>query len=209
MSLTPPARRRTQTLGYAAPSTLKPLVDDSLTPKRKTLGKDFESELEVACKNIRAWNHSSNAAIPAADRLACVPCRVNHTGLIVGLSMMLEAKECRDYSFDFIRLSDNERKHLSRHADCAGITVVLLKSVCNRPRYFACHWHDWLELENGMGFDPKAKTRRKAGTASVSLLDGCRPWTFIELERVERGQGLGKCLDLSPLIPDGLHLEAV
>ena len=207
----PGERRRQPTPGFASPSTLKPIRDFTGDVKKKTYGKSFESELEVSCKHLVAWNHSSNSVIPAADRKVCVPCRIKATGQLIGLSMLLEAKETRDGRFSFSNLDTNHRKHLSWHADCAGVSLVLIKVVETRPRVFGCTWHDWAELESGMGYEHERdeKTRRAAGTASISLADGERPLSLVELFKVQRPKGLGSCWDLFPFIPDGLEWGGV
>lgn len=170
-------------------------------------GKDFEKELVGACKQLKAWSLNSNDPVPCCDRIMSIPVRVG--GLVLGLAALVEAKECRDESFDLTRISPNERRNLQSFSQSGGVTAVLIKVVSSQPRYFACTWSDWTELEHGIGFDPdhdKSTGRRKAGTASLSLRDGERPFTMIELPKVVRPNSLGRTFDLTPLLPVGVAL---
>lgn len=173
-------------------------------------GRAFESELGFSCKQLTRFYHNSNNPNPCCDRTATIPVRVLGVNIILGLSMLLEAKEVRTPSLSFAAVTSTERKHLHAHFMSAGITAVVIKWVTNRPRAFFISWSDWLELEANMGFDPEhdaTKGRRKAGTASFSLLDGERPFTLNELTKVTRPHSLGSCWDLMPLLPPGVELS--
>jgi hypothetical protein len=184
---------------------------------KKKLGKKFESELGVACKPITRYHHNSNSLLPQCDRTAVMKLLVLGPdgfpfGPTVGQSFLFEAKETISSSFYFGDVSPAERSNLNNHFQEAGVSAVCIKMVSNKPRAFAILWKDWVELESGHGFDPLHDAallgRRKAGTASFSLLDGERPFTMLELFKVKRpdidGNNLGSTWDLLPLIPEGM-----
>lgn len=163
------------------------------------------------CKHLGCWSHNSNDGKPACDRVATIPvrCTMAPTVPLLGLGALIEAKECRFPKFEFYRLSQNERAELDDHfVRGNGLSILLFKLVCARPRVFGCLWEDWLELESEMGYhDSPGGGRRRAGSASISLLDGERPYTLVELDKVERPKGLGWTWDLSCFIPEGFELD--
>jgi hypothetical protein len=184
---------------------------------KKKLGKKFESELGVACKPITPYHHNSNSLLPQCDRTAVMKLRVLGPdglpfGPEVGQSFLFEAKETIFPSFSFGDVSGSERTNLGNHCLAAGVSAVCIKLVSSKPRAFSILWKDWVKLEKDSGFDPlhdsKLLGRRKAGTASFSLLDGERPFTMLELFKVKRpdidGNNLGSTWDLLPLIPEGM-----
>jgi len=170
-------------------------------------GKEFESELGKAFKPLESWNHSSNSKTPACDRLGCIQARTPE-GYLVGLSVMIEAKECRSDTFELTRIETNERKQLDSHYfSGGGISIVAIKWVTNRPRAFWCHWEDWLEIESGIGFKVELDKgeRRARGSASISLHDQFRPGTLHEFGKIERALSLGSVWDLRPILPEGFE----
>ena len=172
-------------------------------------GKDFEHELVAASKHLGAWSLNSNDPVPCCDRILSVPVRAK-ADTTLGLTVLLEAKECRTETFTLARISSNERKQMNAFILGGGVAAVLVKHVTGRtPRYFATLWTDWLEMERALGFEPDlspSKGRRKSGTASMSLRDGERPSALVELVRVERPHSLGWTFDLAPILPAGVEV---
>ncbi len=171
-------------------------------------GKEFENELIAACKQLKAYSHGSNNDNPACDRFGSIPARTS-TGASIGVSLLIEAKERSNPNLRFSDLSAEERKHLEAHSNSGGISLILIKFVSHKPRCWAITWEDWAELEDGHGFEFAAKPglvhgsnkpKRARGTASFSLAEGLRPPTLVELFKIDRPHGLGKCWDLSPVI---------
>ena len=173
-----------------------------MAPPRKGAGKKLEADLAAACDRLNAWGHNSNSLLPACDRLAGIPCRMaadnEHP---FALMTIIEAKECCSASFPLERITRNERMHLGQVVRAHGMAVVVIKHMLKAPRYFATHWVDWLEMEDEIGFVFDSVGRRKSGSASVSLLDGSRPATMLEIYKEKRVESLGACLDLFPLLP--------
>lgn len=168
--------------------------------KDKANGKEFESELGKACISFPGkvhgnilFTHNSNSISPLCDRVILYKNRF----------LLLEAKECRSEQFDFKRIEKNERLLLSQVARAGGYSIILIKDV-PEGRAFAIDWEDQRELEDGMGYLPPwelpAGKRNPRGSASISLKDGFRPPTLIEVRKLARkdfrGGDLGSVWDL-------------
>lgn len=179
-------------------------------PRQKNLGKALEAELADSFSALDSWSHNSNDSQPACDRCGCLGVRLP-SGLIVGLSVLVEAKETRDKDgkFKFSAVRKRQYGILEAHWMGNGISVVIIKWVRpGKSRAFACLFEDWVELQVEHGYNPNLPEgqRNKPGSASFSLQDKFRPQTVVELTKFERPNSLGRVWDLSPIVPVGLEL---
>lgn len=162
-------------------------------------GKAFEKEVSLACKAASVFFVNPNDPNPVCDKIGCYRRTIGNTS--IGISLLIEAKECRTSRFKFSRISDRERTHLNAHLTAGGLGLILIKLVSSRPRAWGVPWEDWLELEDGCGYDA-GSVRQLRGSASISLMDGLRPATLIELEKISRLNSLGNAWDLRPLLTE-------
>lgn len=182
-------------------------------------GKAFESEIATACQAAGMWSRNSNSTLPTCDHFGCFPLCVGHPmgmgQLVIGVSVLLECKETRDGRISFSRIEPKEREAFEGHLERSGLGWVLIKDVSSvPPRYWACSWADWTEMEAEHGYEPpkdfkkvytaedlpKVTGRRKAGTASFSLKDGERPGYLTEIFKFPRSHHRGLALDIAPLL---------
>lgn len=175
-------------------------------------GKKFEAEFKDAGRLLRAYDHNSNSQIPQCDWSMTVPIQAIHrSGDRFAASVHLLI-ECKEADAGVLKLppdkygkggiTANERKCLTRHRAALGLSFLAIKHV-QTDRAFIAEWDAWLAHEAAIGFvlDLPICTRRKPGTASVSLLDGLRPGCLTELARVPvAADSYKRCWDLRPAI---------
>ena len=152
-------------------------------------GKEWECLVGQALGHAGAkYATNSNSEKPACDWRA----------LVCGRSLLVECKDTALHRLPFSVITTNERRHLDRHMQAGGYSLILVsRHGPNWRRAWACWWWDWLLLEEG-----KAR--------SISL--DAPPECLAPLAWVERENGLGGTWDLRPIFgsicpPFGGRLE--
>lgn len=152
-------------------------------------GKEWERLVGQALRHTGAvHNCNSNDEKPACDWRSLVG---------NGRSLLVECKETESDRLSFSALTSNEWNHLTRHTAGGGLSLILVSRVYpNRRQAWACWFADWARLEDERGKPSASPKVRRAGHIRLDPPPEC----FVELEMVNRGNGLGNAWDLMPVL---------
>lgn len=169
------------------------------TPRRgpkARAGKEWERLVGQALRHAGCkHNHNSNDEKPVCDWRSLVG---------NGRSLLVECKETVADRIPFSAISGNSKEgefgHLSKHHAGGGLTLVLVSRVTTRRQAWACWFADWARLEDELGKPSASPKVRRAGHIRLDPPPEC----FVELDLVERGNGLGSAWDLGPVLGGAL-----
>jgi len=176
-------------------------------------GKQFEHEMHESARLLHAYDYNSNSSVTRCDWSFTVPLDIVHRPsgdrFPHHCHVLIENKDCSRGVMELGRVTTNERKHMDRHANVRGLSLVLVK---HHYRAWACEWDTWnrMELERGWVADPPPGQRRKPGTGSIFLTDNIRPVCLFEIPWVPLSVRSNSkyAWDLRPIIVSTLQSRA-